>query len=356
MESIVSRDRFGRLIVDDHVINSFDIVPNTFEDMRLMDVEGVVSVRLFNIKSPTIKLDETFNLTMKSFDKEEAFLLVFGGWIPCAFIKRNTIILIDRNIVSEIVGRYKGGQKKKNTPMDAFDEIFLSNRYNVDITAFVLEGNKRRIPSDDEIDEQIKDVTKSLNFAIPNLNIVKYPNENNYYYAFRDKLADTIGKRMEFFRAIAPKLNKQFNEKSRELAVAQIFESVKEIKIDNKDVSVLLALLRISMIGKKTAAQLVLKDSQVYSEEHAYNTVCDLVAMELLTNLHNVHVKKKSLYNIAFITKDKGLSLFASLLSDANVAGSDGNRISVTSRISSAIFGDDPVIIKIYEDWAGGKY
>ena len=46
------------------------------------------------------------------------------------------------------------------------------------------------------------------------------------------------------------------------------------------------------MVGKKTAAQLVLKDSQVYTEVDSYNTVCDLSAIELLINFHRYHVTR----------------------------------------------------------------
>jgi hypothetical protein len=356
MESTIAQDDFGRLIIGGHIIYSFDIVPNTFEDMKAMINEKTTKVCLFNIKSPTIRPDETLECSFKNIHKDDSFLLVFGGWIPCAFIKSNTIIIADRNIVSEIVSRYENGKKKNNTPNDAFDGIFLCNRHSIDITAFVLEGNERKTPDNSKIDEQIESVTRSLRSALPSFAITEYPNGNNHYYAFKDKLASTIKKRMEFLQEIAPKLNRQFNERSRKLAIIQVFESAKRVQIEKKDFAILLALLRITMIGKRTAAQLVLKDSQVYSEEHAYNTACDLTAIELLANLHNFHTQNKSSYNVALITKDKGLSLFTALLAHPSVTDSNGDRLSITARISSAIFEDDPVIKKMYEDWSEGKF
>jgi len=95
-----------------HIIKSFDIVPNLFLDMIKMNETNKVKVQLFDIYSDTIQNDDSLELEMTNFTKDEAFLLVFGGWIPCTFIKQNTILLADRNIVSEIIRRYKNGRKK----------------------------------------------------------------------------------------------------------------------------------------------------------------------------------------------------------------------------------------------------
>lgn len=101
------------------------------------------------------------------------------------------------------------------------------------------------------IDEQIDRVTKSLKAALPRLNITKYPNGNSYYYQFRDMLAENIQRRMLFLQKIAPKLNKQFTEKSRVDAVRIVFSAAQEAQLQKNDLAVLLALLRITMVGKK---------------------------------------------------------------------------------------------------------
>ncbi len=351
----IARDYLGRLLIGEHLINSFDVVPNTFEDMYAMIDNNGIKFRLFNIKSPTIKPDETIECTAKNIYTEDAFLLVFGGWIPCSLIKNNTIIIADRNIINEITNRYKNGKKKKNDPLDALDGIFLQGNHSIDITVFVIEGNKKKIPENSDIDEQVIEITNKLKSALPNLKIAKYPNGNGYYYAIRDFLSGMINKRMAFLKDVAPKLNKQFTEKSREVAANHIFESAKRINLEKNDISIILALLRITMLGKKTAAQLVLKDSQIYTEENAYNAACDLAAIELLINLHNFHIKNNSTFNIAFMTKDKGLSLFNSLFANTKVTSSDGAKLTVTAQLNFSIFGDDHEIIQKYNDWFTGK-
>ncbi|EQL86827.1 hypothetical protein D046_0029 [Vibrio parahaemolyticus V-223/04] len=355
MEQEVGRDWSGRLVIHGETIESFDIVPNSYTDMATMISSDSVTVRLFDIVNRMYPKNTQVELSVKNLQKNDAFLLVFGGWIPCSFIKKQTILLADRNVVSQIVSRYSNGKKKKNRPDDAFDSIFLSNKISLDITAFVLEGNENKIPDNDMIDEQIDRVTKSLKAALPRLNITKYPNGNSYYYQFRDMLAENIQRRMLFLQKIAPKLNKQFTEKSRVDAVRIVFSAAQEAQLQKNDLAVLLALLRITMVGKKTAAQLVLKDSQLYTEVDSYNAVCDLTAIELLINLHKFHAENKSGYNIAFITMDKGLSLFSSLFSNTKIASSDDENLNVRARISGEVFGNDPVLVKMYQDWFSGK-
>ncbi|EGR2924066.1 hypothetical protein DLI05_24595, partial [Vibrio parahaemolyticus] len=337
MEQEVGRDWSGRLVIHGETIESFDIVPNSYTDMATMISSDSVTVRLFDIVNRMYPKNTQVELSVKNLQKNDAFLLVFGGWIPCSFIKKQTILLADRNVVSQIVSRYSNGKKKKNRPDDAFDSIFLSNKISLDITAFVLEGNENKIPDNDMIDEQIDRVTKSLKAALPRLNITKYPNGNSYYYQFRDMLAENIQRRMLFLQKIAPKLNKQFTEKSRVDAVRIVFSAAQEAQLQKNDLAVLLALLRITMVGKKTAAQLVLKDSQLYTEVDSYNAVCDLTAIELLINLHKFHAENKSGYNIAFITMDKGLSLFSSLFSNTKIASSDDENLNVRARISGEV-------------------
>lgn len=98
--STVSHNHFHDLIVNNHVIKSFDVVPNSFLDMKKMIEINKIKVRLFNIHSKTIESDAIIDLEMENLVKDEAFLIVFGGWIPCTFIKRDSILLVDRNLVS----------------------------------------------------------------------------------------------------------------------------------------------------------------------------------------------------------------------------------------------------------------
>jgi len=345
----------GEFKISNHIVKSFDIVPNSFEDMIQMNETNIIKVHLFDIQSDTMHNDAHI-LEMTNFIKNEAFLIVFGGWIPCTFIKQNTILLADRNIVSEIIRRYKDGIKKVKEEFDSLDYIFLNHNLNVmlDITAYVIEGNERKIPTNSMIDQQIAIVKRDIKSALPNLKIATYPNGNAYYHDLKNLLKPIIENRILFLQEIVPSLNKQFTEKTRENAVDMVFEIATKIELKKNDIVVLLALLRILMKGNKTAAQLVLKDSQRYSEESAYNAAFDLTTIEILINLYYYHEKNTN-HNIALITQDKGLSLFSSLFNKTKISSRSEGKIQVAANILFSVFNDDEALAKKYEEWLKGE-
>jgi len=220
----------------------------------------------------------------------------------------------------------------------------------LDISAFVIEGNERKIPTNSMIDEQVSTVTRDIKLALPNLKIAIYPKNNTYYHNIKNFLKPIIEYRMIFLQEIAPKLNKQFTEKSREEAVNLVFKTAKKIKLKKDDIVIILALLRILMKGKKTAAQLLLKDSQTYSEENAYNAAFDLSTIEMLINLYTYHEKNTN-YNIALITKDKGLSLFNSLFYNTIIGNRADGKMQVKAKIPYSIFSDDEYLLETYQKW-----
>ena len=58
MNNIVARNHDGNLTIKNHVLKSFDIVPNSFLDMQQMNESNKVKVRLYNIESDTLHKDD----------------------------------------------------------------------------------------------------------------------------------------------------------------------------------------------------------------------------------------------------------------------------------------------------------
>ena len=268
--------------------------------------------------------------------------------LPCAFIKNNTILYADRNIISEIIRRYENGNKKLKEDFDSFDSIFLANKnIMLDISLFVIEGNQQQLPTNEMIDEQINTVLNDLKVALPNLEVAKYPTGNKHYYDLKNAVEPNIRKRMEFLQKVTLTINKQFTVKTREQAIKIVLDIAKQMQL-RIDLVVILALLRVLMKDKKSAAQLLLKDSQNYTEQKAYNAVMDLFALELLFNAHN---KLKESFNIAFITRDKGLSLFSSMFSTPKVTSRNEGKIQINTKIDYSIFSEDEEEIRIIQDY-----
>lgn len=338
----------GILKIENHYIESFDIEPLSHSDMLEMNETNKLKVRLFDIKSGTIDKEDVLDAEITNLKKDEAYLIVAGGWIPCTFIKTNTILYADRNIISEIIRRYENGNKKLKEDFDSFDSIFLANKnIMLDISLFVIEGNQQQLPTNEMIDEQINTVLNDLKVALPNLEVAKYPTGNNYYYDLKDKAEPKIRKRIEFLQKVTPTINRQFTVKTREQAINIVLDTAKQMQL-RIDLVVILALLRVSMKDKKSAAQLLLKDSQNYTEQKAYNAVMDLFALELLFNTHFEHLNN---FNIAFITRDKGLSLFSSMFSIPKITNRSEGKIQINTKIDCSIFSDDEGEIKLIQDY-----
>lgn len=347
MKDYVSRIN-SLLRVKNHYIESFDIEPLSHNDMLEMNKTNKLKVRLFDIKSSTIDKEDVLDAEITNLTKDEAYLIVSGGWIPCAFIKNNTILYADRNIISEIIRRYENGNKKLKEDFDSFDSIFLANKnIMLDISLFVIEGNQQQLPTNEMIDEQINTVLNDLKVALPNLEIAKYPTGNKHYYDLKNAAELKIRKRMEFLQKVTPTINKQFTIKTREQEIKTVLDTAKQMQL-GIDLVVILALLRVLMKDKKSAAQLLLKDSQNYTEQKAYNAVMDLFALELLFNAYNKH---KESFNIAFITRDKGLSLFSSMFSTPKVTSRNEGKIQINTKIDYSIFSEDEEEIRIIQDY-----
>ena len=333
--------------MDKYRVESFDVVPNSFIDMIEMNNTNSVSVKLYNIISNDIEKDDVINMTVSHFVKNDTYLIVMGGWIPCSFISNSTLLLADRNVVSEIIRRYSNGEKQVNEEFDSFDNIFLNMNIILDLSPFVIEGNAQKLPTNEQIDEQYYSAYNEIKLALPKLQIATYPTV--YYHNIKNALVPIVDKRIIFLQKIASKINKQFKHENKEEAVKLVLQAAEETMLKKNDLVILLALLRIIIKGNKSPAQLVLKDSQNYSKENAYNAVFDLVTIELLINYHSFDTD--TIYKKAFITRDKGLSLFSSMLNNTKVSDKVDSKLVITSTLPGEIFGNDDKLIDLYKKW-----
>ncbi|MCL6396220.1 hypothetical protein EXT62_04800 [Pectobacterium carotovorum subsp. carotovorum] len=342
----IGRDCDGNLLINntehgDLVITSYEIMPNDYDDLCKMEENKEVKIRLFNIKSKNFKEPFRLELSIKNDTTHEEFLLIKGGWIPCSYMKKNTLLFADRNVISKIKSRYFMNEKKGSAELDYFDSIFLNdNNLTLDLTFWVLESNKGEFPSTNVMDEQLNYAKSNLKRALPNVKIAEYPGGNTYYHNISSAIKNTTNQRMDLLFKAAPLINRQFTSETREAIVHEIFELVDECKLSRSDISVILIFLRITMNEKKNPAQGVIKDSQCYTLKKAYNTACDLGSIEWLINLIRKHEMENSHFNIAFITQDKALAKLGSLMLSQKNSSSDGDKISAKISFPMSIFSD----------------
>lgn len=326
----------------DLTLLSYDIMPNNYHDMCEMEKDNRIKVRLDNVISDKIPEPFRVELDITNDSSHDSFLVVSGGWLPCTFLKRRTILLTDRNVISRIQSRYHLNKKKKNENLDYFDSMFLTpTEMLLDVSPYVLEGNERKTPSSAQMINHLKEVTKLLKKALPEVSIAEYPPRENYYIALAECHRDIHEKRIDFFLSVASCLNRNFTNNSRKECIPEIFEAADAIGLPRSDIAVILAFLRINMVGIKTPPNRVIKDSQNYSLEDAYNAACDLMAIDILMSLQKFHNDNNSNFNIAFVTQDKNLAKVAALFCSSEFVKTDGETITQSCSFPPDIFADD---------------
>lgn len=343
----IARDDLGNLIITmvdnkEIVIHDFSVMPNDYHSLREMMETGSTDIRLYNVRA--IGVQEPFRLEMKVtyLSNQDTFLIVDGGWIPLSLISRKALLLADRNVIPAIQYRYSLGLLKKDVPPNDFDAVFLQPAgIEIDISLFSIESNQRKIPDRETMDKQISIAKDILRYSLPELKRAIYPNADSYFFGLFDILKPRLSNRTNFFMDVAAGLNREFTPSQRKQYVPFIFSKAKENGLKNTDIAVLLAFLRITMSGKKTAATKVIKESQTFCAEDGYNVACDLMALEVLMNYISFHKKNKSAYIPCFITKDKGLAQIAALMMNIKSQTSDGEEASVTVTLPLDIFSDE---------------
>lgn len=114
----------------------------------------------------------TARATLESKFTSRAIGLVRGGWLPSSLAAGlpDTIILVDRNVVSEIFRRFSGGRKTGTEP--DFLDLFAGSRVLINPLLFAMEGNARGIPTPDLVRAQLEEATKKLRAALPSARVI----------------------------------------------------------------------------------------------------------------------------------------------------------------------------------------
>lgn len=103
----------------------------------------------------------------------------------------------------------------------------------LDLSPFVLEGNKQKLPENQQTDEQYCSAYYDINLALPKLNIATYP--TSYYHNIKNALAPIMDKRIIFLQKITPKINKQFKDENKEEALKVVFQVAEETMLKKDD-------------------------------------------------------------------------------------------------------------------------
>ena len=258
------------------------------------DVEGVDISKYAHITA-----------TLVSPFTAKAIGLVRGGWLPStlAATRETAVILPDRNIMSEIAGRFDGGKKVGRTP--DFLDFFEDDPVRINPMLFAMEGNGRALPSPRMAKAQLEEAVEKLRKALPLATLMVGPGSLQGMLGMIEDVRPGMVRKQAFLRYLAPILAAPVARRDIDRRWQEVFAAAKDFGVVKASLVVLAVLSTVVNPGR-SAAKSLLKFHAGYSDADAYNALCDLQSLDLL------------LYCLAFFpemhtqlcTADRNLALF----------------------------------------------
>lgn len=247
------------------------------------------------------------NATLESAYTSRAIGLVRGGWLPSGLaVKKDMIVLPDRCTITELKGRFREGIKKKEDDKDFLD-FFAGDGIRINPLLYAVEGNLRRSPTSEQIQQQLEEVMAALRLALPKAELV--PADGGGLQGIVGLVQDTqasMARKQNFLMRLAPKLQPPTSAGKKAQLWDEILGTAQDCDIPTKSLVVIAALSSISVPMGKSPAKRLLKPSVDYCAEDAYNALSDLRSLELLICLFALFPDQQ----IMLCTGDKNLALF----------------------------------------------
>lgn len=93
--------------------------------------------------------------------------LIRGGWLPAGMALQDGVtVLPDRCTLSEMAGRFRGGEKTRAQDRDFLD-LFASRAIRINPLLYALEGNLKRNPTPENIEQQFDVACEIIRAALP---------------------------------------------------------------------------------------------------------------------------------------------------------------------------------------------
>jgi len=192
------------------------------------------------------------------------------------------MLLPDRNVVSSLAAARRN--LDRGNP-DNLLALLLNEPFQVNPLVFVLEGNKRRPPSNLEIEQQVDEALRRFKIAMPNAKII--PDRTSAIRGAIGLWEDMrpSQKRYEQFLIAAFHLLRPVGSSPsrREDVIRKLCAIAAKEDIEHLSLPFLLAWLVITLPqGKNPAMQLLKPGKREPPEQKAYNALADIRQLQLL--------------------------------------------------------------------------
>lgn len=317
-----------------------DIRPRTYEELASAKLHAGITIPLEMYNGRIVETDVEgidtskyahIAATLVSPFTAKAIGLVRGGWLPSALAatRETAVILPDRNIITEIAGRFDGGQKVGRDP--DFLDLFEDDPVRINPMLFAMEGNGRTLPTPEAARAQLEEAVAKLRQALPAATLMVGPGSIDGLLGVIEDVRPGIARKQAFLRHVAPILAAPVARRDVDRRWQEILEAAKDFGVVQASLVVLVVLSTI-VNPARCAAKSLLKFHAGYSDADAYNALSDLQALDVL------------LYCLAFFpemhtqlcTADRNLALFWVGAGASDIAR-EGGGIRFTMRPHDAV-------------------
>ena len=257
---------------------------------------------------PDAEIDTPCTVTghLESPFTARAIGLVKGGWLPSIFasLDASTIVLLDRNVVPEIIGRFEGGVLRGRDP--DFIDLFAELPVRLNPMPFVLEGNARGLPTAQAVQAQLAEVVAKLGAALPKAELVVGPQSAAATMGLIEEGRAWFESHTRFLLGVADVIPGPVSRARMETAWRGILLSADRSGVSRRSIVLLAVLSALTSPNGNGPARDLLKLRRGYGATDAYNALSDLRAIEILINLLALYPDQP----VQFCTADRPLALF----------------------------------------------
>ena len=232
--------------------------------------------------------------------------LIKGGWLPSALAASdlNTIVMVDRNTVTQIKGRFEQGKPKY--PERDFIDLFADKPIRIHPMLFGMEGNTKGIPTPEQVRAQIKEAVSTLKAALPSAEIMADAGHITGALGLIEDSRHGLEQKQLFLMRLAPILAAPVSGKNMHRLWDKVLAVADQYGVPRKSLVVLAALSAVVVPNGCSPTKRLLKCKQKYSEGDAYNALCDIRALEILISGFAMYPAQP----MQLCTADRDLALF----------------------------------------------
>ncbi|MEH6387154.1 MAG: hypothetical protein V7772_04670 [Pseudomonas profundi] len=324
------QDAEGLLTGRTTVFEGVELQPLTYADLaNIKKLDGPIKVplswsgaRIIESNIPDLSVDDLANIktTLESPFTNMAIGLVRGGWLPSGLALRdNMVVMPDRCTISDLAERFRDGQKIRHG--DDFLDLFQGKTVLINPGLFAMEGNKRQLPTSEQVAEQWAEACKKIRAALPEAQLTP-DSAVQGIVGLLDEMREHMARKIQFLCQVAPVLQSPISRRRRPQVWRELLEIAQRCGLPRNTLVVLAALSIACVENGAGPAKRLIKPSSKYSAGDAHNALADLRALELLLHFYARFPQEK----IMLCTGDKNLALFwAGMRASGFVCGNNGS-------------------------------